>query len=228
MKKALIVSLAVPALLVALPSSASAAVCDDYPNQRAAQEAADTIDADSDGVYCESLPCPCLGPGGGGRGGGGGGGGNQPAPPPKKPRAQTIRSRVVKVTDGDTIKIRSLENTAKRFYDVRVIGIDTPEVYGGRECGGKQASGSMRKLAPVGSRVLLRTDPSQDLFDRYERLLAYVSRGSVDVGKAQIRRGWAKTYVYESPFRRVGSYRSAQRKAKRQRLGVYARCRGRF
>lgn len=53
MKKALIVSLAVPALLVALPSSASAAVCDDYPNQRAAQEAADTIDADSDGVYCE-------------------------------------------------------------------------------------------------------------------------------------------------------------------------------
>ena len=30
------------------------------PNQAAAQRAADTVDADGDGIYCESLPCPCL------------------------------------------------------------------------------------------------------------------------------------------------------------------------
>ena len=29
------------------------------PNQAAAQRAADTRDSDGDGVYCESLPCPC-------------------------------------------------------------------------------------------------------------------------------------------------------------------------
>jgi hypothetical protein len=39
------------------------AVCADYPNQAAAQRAADTIDGDGDGIYCESLPCPCLRPG---------------------------------------------------------------------------------------------------------------------------------------------------------------------
>src|SRR4051794_31268972 len=37
--------------------------CADYPNQAAAQRAADTVDADGDGIYCESLPCPCLKPG---------------------------------------------------------------------------------------------------------------------------------------------------------------------
>src|SRR3954470_10218930 len=41
----------------------AASVCADYPNQAAAQRAADTVDADGDGIYCESLPCPCLKPG---------------------------------------------------------------------------------------------------------------------------------------------------------------------
>jgi hypothetical protein len=41
------------------PSPAWAATCADYPNQAAAQAAGDTRDADSDGIYCESLPCPC-------------------------------------------------------------------------------------------------------------------------------------------------------------------------
>src|SRR6185295_2226251 len=48
--------------VVAWPSAASPAMtstCADYPNQKAAQEAADTVDADGDGIYCESLPCPC-------------------------------------------------------------------------------------------------------------------------------------------------------------------------
>ena len=145
-----------------------------------------------------------------------------------KPQTQTIRSRVVKVIDGDTIKIRSLENTRKRFYNVRIVGIDTPEVHGGKECGGPQASASMRELARRGARVLLRTDPTQDLFDRYGRLLAYVNRGKADLGSLQVGRGWAKPYVYSKRFRRLSSYRAAQRKAKRRGLGVYDRCGGRF
>ncbi|MBE2316849.1 hypothetical protein DVA67_012775 [Solirubrobacter sp. CPCC 204708] len=49
------------ALLFAAP--ASAATCSDYETQAAAQRAADTLDADGDGLYCEALPCPCLKPG---------------------------------------------------------------------------------------------------------------------------------------------------------------------
>jgi len=43
--------------------TARAATCADYSNQAAAQRAADTRDADGDGIYCEALPCPCLRPG---------------------------------------------------------------------------------------------------------------------------------------------------------------------
>ena len=57
------------ALMLAVPSAASAdppsahaaAVCADHETQAEAQNAADTIDADGDGRYCESLPCPCAG-----------------------------------------------------------------------------------------------------------------------------------------------------------------------
>jgi hypothetical protein len=47
--------------LAALPSPAPSATrtCADYSNQAAAQRGHDTRDADGDGVYCESLPCPC-------------------------------------------------------------------------------------------------------------------------------------------------------------------------
>jgi hypothetical protein len=53
------------------PVAHAAATCSDYPNQKAAQEAADTRDADGDGIYCEDLPCPCSTEAGGGSGGGG-------------------------------------------------------------------------------------------------------------------------------------------------------------
>jgi hypothetical protein len=42
------------------PTSQAAATCADYANQAAAQRAADTRDGDGDGIYCESLPCPCA------------------------------------------------------------------------------------------------------------------------------------------------------------------------
>ena len=59
---------------------AAAATCSDYSNQADAQRAMDTRDADGDGVYCESLPCPCLKPGDSG------GGGGTPTPPKPKPK----------------------------------------------------------------------------------------------------------------------------------------------
>lgn len=38
---------------------AEAKTCKAYKNQAAAQRAHDTRDADGDGIYCESLACPC-------------------------------------------------------------------------------------------------------------------------------------------------------------------------
>jgi endonuclease YncB( thermonuclease family) len=74
------------------------------------------------------------------------------------------------VADGDTIAVR----IGGRDKSVRLIGIDTPEVYFGVECGGPQASASMKRMLEIGDRVRLIRDRSQDNRDRYDRLLRYV------------------------------------------------------
>src|SRR3954470_1537950 len=81
-------TLLISALIVlAVPAPASAATCSDYSNQADAQRAADTRDTDGDGVYCESLPCPCLRPGGGGK----------TSPTPTRPRTACTRPRAVQL-----------------------------------------------------------------------------------------------------------------------------------
>ena len=107
---------------------------------------------------------------------------------------------------------------------MRLIGIDTPEVYGGVERGGRQASRSMKRMLDPGDRVKLLRDRSQDNRDRYGRLLRYVKRKGRDVGKRQVRKGWAKPYVYEYPFKRLRSYRKAKNKAKAAKRGVWGKC----
>jgi endonuclease YncB( thermonuclease family) len=216
---------AVPQSASAFPSAIAAdRDCSDFDNQRQAQNHfidrggprrdPDRLDADGNGVACESLPCPCSRP--------------RPQPRPRR-RAQRIRARVTSVIDGDTIRVRALERTRRRRYTVRLVGIDTPEVFGGVECGGRRASAHLKRLA-TGRRVLLRTDPTQDSFDRYDRLLAYVKlRGGRDAALSQLRAGWARVYVYGGrPFRRVREFRRAQRSARSARRGVWGRCGGRF
>ncbi|MEJ7715602.1 MAG: hypothetical protein WKF40_07830 [Thermoleophilaceae bacterium] len=86
-------------------------------------------------------------------------------------RRPDFAARIVRVTDGDTVVVRS--GSGRRFR-VRLIGIDTPEVFGGLECGGRQASASMKRLAPHGRRVRVFGDPTQARRDSFGRLLAYV------------------------------------------------------
>jgi len=71
------------------PDARAASTCSDYSDQAAAQRAADTRDPDGDGIYCESLPCPCLRPGG--------------TETPSPTRRGCVRpSRVVKITFSKT------------------------------------------------------------------------------------------------------------------------------
>jgi endonuclease YncB( thermonuclease family) len=228
--------------LAALPSSAAATHasdvdCADFPNQGAAQSHLlalpgdpDGLDGDHDGVACQTLPCPCAGKGAVAA---------PPAPvtPPPPPASsttvQTAKARVVRVIDGDTLKVKLATGQA---VTVRLIGIDTPEtVKPGTavECGGRSATARMKRLAlrdGVGRGVTLTSDPSQDAVDRFGRVLAYVKGAGADFGRSMVSSGWAKTYVYEQDFARVGSYRKAQASAKTARpgRGVWRTCGGNF
>jgi endonuclease YncB( thermonuclease family) len=219
-----------------LPASAAERAdkdCADFNTQQAAQDFFEShnpsedphyLDADDDGKACEDLPCPCAGDGGGGGGGGNpGGGGNGGGGGGSKPDLRT-RATIVEVTDGDTIAVR--QQGKKR--DVRLIGIDTPEVFFGAECGGDEASASMEDMLSPGQRVKLIRDRTQDRIDDFGRLLRYVERRGTDVGRAQVAAGWAEVFVFETPFKRLGSYRHAEANAQASGLGVWGMCGGDF
>lgn len=202
--------------------------CADFPTQAAAQRYflsrggpqsdPDALDADGDGIACESNPCPCSTDQGGGNGGGGGG--TEPSKPPRK----IERGRILRVVDGDTVDVRLDRGRKVR---VRMIGIDTPEVYGGIECGGKQASKTLTRLLPKRTRVKLVSDRTQDLKDRYGRVLRYVYKnGRRDMNKTQLALGNAEVYVYDNVrFERYKGYAKAQAVAKRRNKGIWKNCR---
>jgi micrococcal nuclease len=130
---------------------------------------------------------------------------------PRRPSAVVTR-----VVDGDTLELDNGKT-------VRLIGIDTPEVYGGTDCGGPQASAFMERIAS-GRRVSVYTDPTQDRYDRYGRLLAYLEADGMDLGQAVLRSGWAQVYVYDQPFQRLASYRRAAQAARGGDRGIWDRC----
>lgn len=201
-------------------SAAADRDCGDFATQAAAQQYflslggpavdPDRLDADGDGVVCESNPCPCstaqhLSDGGG-----------------SQPVVRRQHARIVHVTDGDTVVVRIGGGPKVR---VRLLGIDTPEVYGQVECGGPQASALAKRLLPRGTRVTLVSDPSQANKDRYGRLLRYVMKGTKDIGRAQLVSGWARVYVYaHHPFRRVRTYRAAATAARNHDRGIWGHC----
>lgn len=79
---------------------------------------------------------------------------------------------VDRVVDGDTLIVE----TGCGATTVRIIGIDTPEtVHPDRpvEPFGPEASAAAAAILE-GHRVVLETDPGQDLKDRYGRVLAHV------------------------------------------------------
>jgi micrococcal nuclease len=75
---------------------------------------------------------------------------------------------VTRVVDGDTIEVSGVAQ------DVRVLGIDTPEPRNPVECWSDEAT-AFAQATLGGQSVDLRTDPTQATFDRFGRLLAYVT-----------------------------------------------------
>ncbi len=138
----------------------------------------------------------------------------------------TLSGTVSRVVDGDTITVVS----GGFETPVRLIGIDTPETRHPSkpvQCFGPQASARTARLLPVGRRVRLVTDHTQDVRDRYGRLLAYVytpgrSGAAGSVNADLVRTGHAKVYVYGGVrFEHAGAFFRAQHRARRAHRGLW-------
>jgi micrococcal nuclease len=130
--------------------------------------------------------------------------------------------RVVRVVDGDTIRV-SLGGREER---VRYIGIDTPEsVKPGTpvQCFAKKASAENARLV-AGKRVRIERDVEER--DRYGRLLAYVypAAGGAMVNETLVRHGYARPLTIPPDVRHAERFRRLADEARRAGRGLWRAC----
>lgn len=144
----------------------------------------------------------------------------RPASQSRPRRIEGARSIVARVNDGDTIVLAS----GRR---VRLVQVDTPEVYGEAECYGAEASALTKRLLPAGTPVTLQRDPLLDDTDHYDRLLRYVFVGTTNVNRTLVRRGAASVWFYDGERGRYADDLLRDvRFARDSGLGLWSACRG--
>jgi micrococcal nuclease len=145
------------------------------------------------------------------------------APACRAPAAPGDTGVVVRVTDGDTIVVA----IGGREENVRLLGIDTPEVHtddGAPECFGPDASAFTASLLPAGTTVRLERDVVGR--DDYGRLLAYVYAGDVLVNEVIVARGYATPLSIEPNTTFARRFADAARAAEAADLGLWSACAG--
>ncbi len=126
----------------------------------------------------------------------------------------TKDATVTKVTDGDTVRLSGIGRT-------RLIGVDTPEVYGGVECYGREASNFTKRHLKPGTRVRykLGVEPR----DRYDRALAYVWLGDGRFFNLMlVEQGYATQLTIPPNVDYANKFRAAVRRARKAERGLWA------
>ncbi|CAA9473395.1 MAG: hypothetical protein AVDCRST_MAG38-1475, partial [uncultured Solirubrobacteraceae bacterium] len=122
--------------------------------------------------------------------------------------------RVERVIDGDTVELSASGRA-------RLIGVDTPEVYGGVECFGREASAfAERRLE--GRRVRVRV--GVDDRDRYGRLLVYLYVGDRMFNEELVRTGYASPLTVPPNVEHAETFVRLAAEARERRLGLWRRC----
>jgi endonuclease YncB( thermonuclease family) len=158
-------------------------------------------------------------------------GGHAPASRSGGPAVGSGPAVVDHVVDGDTLNVR----VGGRIERVRTVQIDAPESsstrFGRPDACGRPSTLYAETLTRPGATVWLEYS-GRDRTDRYGRLLALVHldrRDGPTWQERMVRAGWAEVFVYRGNTTRLLSrLTSDQAYAKAHRLGVYARCGGRF
>jgi micrococcal nuclease len=134
----------------------------------------------------------------------------------------SVAGRVVRVVDGDTIKVRR----GRSSETVRYIGVDTPETVKPDtpvQCFGKRASTFNRRLV-AGRRVRLRF--GRERRDRYGRLLAYVytRQSKLSVSALLISGGYGRELTIPPNTAHAEAFARLERRARMRGRGLWSAC----
>lgn len=125
---------------------------------------------------------------------------------------------VVKVSDGDTIRVQYME----KEYPVRLIGIDTPEInhpFEPVQCFGPAAKTRLEELV-LGKLVRIEKDTSE--VDDFARLLRYVWLNDELINRVMVREGFAFSSRYEPDVMYQERFDTAQTEAQEAGSGLWS------
>jgi len=129
------------------------------------------------------------------------------------------RAEVLKVIDGDTIKVK-LENGEEER--VRMTLIDTPETKHPQlkvQPFGIEAS-EYNTSELLGKKVVLELDVQER--DQYGRVLAYVWHEDVLFNKVLLEKGLARVAVFPPNTKYVDQFKSVEQEAKKSGYGIWS------
>jgi micrococcal nuclease len=99
--------------------------------------------------------------------------------------------------------------------------VDTPEVYGGRECFGRRASAFARRTLRPRLRVTVERDVEER--DRYGRTLLYVRLpDGRSFNELLVRRGFAVPLTVPPNVRHAATFRRLAREAREREAGLWS------
>jgi micrococcal nuclease len=124
--------------------------------------------------------------------------------------------RVTRVVDGDTIDVSP---SVRGHSRVRLIEMDTPEVYFGTQPYGPEAS-AFAKQTLEGEEVGLKLDVQK--VDPYGRLLAYVYLPNGEMANEKLlEEGYAQVATFPPNVKYVDRFLAAQREARAANRGLW-------
>lgn len=132
--------------------------------------------------------------------------------------AGSIEATLLRVIDGDTIRVRMPGGREER---IRYIGIDAPEVAHSGSAGeylGDEATAHNTVLLKSGP---LRLETDVEERDDFGRLLAYVWAGDVFVNERMVRDGYARARNYPPNLARQERLWDAHDEARQAGIGIW-------
>ncbi len=132
---------------------------------------------------------------------------------------------VVRHTDGDTLRLRGIGvgPLSAAATKVRLLEINTPEVFGAPGCFGKEAAQKTAALLPIGAHV--RVEADREARDRYGRLLLYVwAADGVNVEESLLAGGYARVLYVRPNGKHLAAFRQVEAQARADRRGLWGAC----
>ncbi|CAN7729654.1 thermonuclease family protein [Paenibacillus sp. LjRoot56] len=134
-----------------------------------------------------------------------------------------IPAKVVRVVDGDTMKISFTDGGKEKEETIRLLLVDTPESVDPEKPVQPFAleASNYAKTMLTGQDVQLELDVSER--DKYGRLLCYLYIGDKMFNELLLENGYARVaYIYPPNVKYVDQFREIQKKAQQKALNIWS------